>query len=156
MGQVAADDTYIFMSCSARTTTDGAPPPPYYHPTNPFPSLSSSFTLSLLFVRTLSLSPRFALSLCSPRLGVSRSAWREFRARATNPLTPSAWKRDQGREAGSQPSKPGRQAGRQKPARVPLAFASPVWIANQDAKVRILSTRRFQRRWKPTTRTRAT
>ncbi|KOX78163.1 hypothetical protein WN51_09522 [Melipona quadrifasciata] len=54
-------------------------------------------------------------------------------ARATNPLAPSAWKRDQGREAGSQPSKPGSQA-RQKAARVPLAFASPVWIANQDAK----------------------
>ena len=150
MGQVAADDTYIFMSCTARTTTtDGAFSTvlPSNQPLSPSLSLSLSFsfTLSLLFVRTLSLSPRFALPFLFPsvlRLGVSRSARRESSARATNPLVPSARKRDQGRKAGSQPSKPGRQAE----ARVPLAFASPVWIANQDAKVRIPSTRRSQRR----------
>ena len=117
------------------TTTDGAST---VLPTNPLflsLSLSLSHTHTHLLVRTLSLSLRsasFSLSLFFA--SVSHST------RATTPYAGVAIRRtrQESRKAASQPAS--QPATRHSQGAIGLRS---VWVANQDAKVRIPSTRRF-------------
>lgn len=113
--------TYLCRAPRTTTTTDtgttaGASTVlPSDQPTNPSPSLSLSLSPEHSHSRFLSFSRSFFLA--------------RLAAGSVLPLALTASED---------------QAGKQEAEadRVPLAFAS-VWVANQDAKVRIPSTRRF-------------